>query len=219
MKLVVFDVDGTLVDSQHHIHRGMDHAFVSVGLPAPTLAAVAATVGLSLPNAMAQLAPDADGTVHAALADGYRQAFIASHVAEDAPLYPGAIACLDSLVARNDLLLAVATGKGRRGLMAMIQHHGLQRHFVSMQTADDHPSKPDPSMLWGALAETGVGAADAVMIGDTSFDMQMARNAGIAGFGVNWGYHPAEALSAAGAALVAPDFDALTCEIEDWAAR
>ncbi|MCQ0970925.1 HAD-IA family hydrolase [Paracoccus sp. TK19116] len=219
MKLIIFDVDGTLVDSQHHIHRGMGHAFDRAGLPAPGLDAVLETVGLSLPHAIARLAPDADEAMHARLADGYRAAFHERHVPENAPLYPGAQECLDALGARDDLLLAVATGKGRRGLDVMLQHHGLQGRFVSLQTADGHPSKPHPAMLHSALAETGVDAVDAVMVGDTSFDMAMAVAAGVTGFGVGWGYHAAADLKASGAVLVASDFSALTRAIDHWVAE
>ncbi|MBM3604576.1 MAG: HAD family hydrolase, partial [Alphaproteobacteria bacterium] len=92
-----------------------------------------------------------------------------------------------------------------------------QGRFISLQTADGHPSKPHPSMLWAALAETGTKPGRAVMIGDTSFDMGMARAAGMAGFGVSWGYHPAAELAQAGAARILVDFWELTMAIEEWA--
>ena len=100
----------------------------------------------------------------------------------------------------------------------MIAAHGLEGRFVSLQTADDHPSKPHPSMLLAAMEEAGVAPSDAVMIGDTSFDMDMAGAAGIAAFGVAWGYHPVERLQASGAAHVAGDFTELAQAIERWAA-
>lgn len=217
MKLVIFDVDGTLVDSQRIIHQGMNAAFEGAGLPLRSLSEILATVGLSLPVAIAQLAPDADAATQSRIVEGYKDAFTQGRIAENAPLYPGALDCLKALSAHDDLLLAVATGKGLRGLQAMIAAHGLEGMFVSMQTADNNPSKPHPAMLHSAMSETGVDVKNAVMIGDTSFDMDMARAAGMAGFGVNWGYHPASALREAGAALVASDFAALTTAIEDWA--
>ena len=119
--------------------------------------------------------------------------------------------------AQDDLLLGVATGKGRRGLDVMVANHGLQRTFVTLQCADDHPSKPHPAMVLAALAEAGVAPADAVMVGDTTFDMEMARAAGVAGLGVGWGYHEPAALSGCGAVDVVADFAALTGWIEDWA--
>ena len=217
MKLAVFDVDGTLVDSQHHIHGAMSRAFEEAGQAPLPRAEVLGIVGLSLPVAVARLAPGCDADTQARIVAGYRQAFTAARLIETAPLYDGALACLDRLAARDDLLLAVATGKSRRGLLAMIEAHRLDGRFVSLQTADAHPSKPAPDMLLAALADAGVAARAAVMIGDTSFDIEMARAAGTAGFGVSWGYHPPEALHAAGAALVAADFAALADAVEDWA--
>ena len=218
MRLVIFDVDGTLIDSQHHICAAMDAAFDSVGLPPLPRAEVLGIVGLSLPVAVATLTPGSPAEQQDRIVATYRQAFMAGRLVQAAPLYPGARDCLDRLAARDDILLAVATGKSRRGLAAMIEAHGLHGMFISQQTADTHPSKPAPDMLLQAMADGGIAADRAVMIGDTSFDMQMAVAAGMPGFGVSWGCHPVAALTDAGAALVATDFAALTAAIEDWAA-
>ncbi|MDX5349092.1 MAG: HAD-IA family hydrolase [Paracoccaceae bacterium] len=218
MRLVVFDVDGTLVDSQHHIVSAMTQGFADAGLAAPSRAEILGIVGLSLPVAVAQLVPLAELPVQARIVEGYKTAYMQARMTQAAPLYPGARDCLSRLGARDDLLLAVATGKSRRGLDALLQAHGLTGHFISLQTADGHPSKPHPSMLETVLADAGVAADRAVMIGDTSFDMDMARAAGMRGFGVAWGYHPASALDAAGAALIARDFAELLQAVEDWAA-
>ncbi|TRW97428.1 HAD-IA family hydrolase [Paracoccus sp. M683] len=218
MKLFVFDVDGTLVDSQHHIHSAMSHAFQAAGLVPLPKAEVLQIVGLSLPVAVQRLLPDADPATQDRVVAGYKAAFNMARLDAAPPLYPGALDCLDALAARDDWLLAVATGKSRRGLNAMIEAHGLQGRFASLQTADDHPSKPHPSMMLTALAETGLDARDAVMIGDTSFDMQMGVAAGMTAIGVGWGYHDAALLTGTGAAEVAGDFAGLTRALQRWAA-
>lgn len=219
MKLFIFDVDGTLVDSQHHIHSAMTRAFEAEGLPPLPKAHVLQIVGLSLPVAVAQLMPDLDPAMQDRLVQGYKHAFMTDREAGAVPpLYPGARACLDALSAEDDWLLAVATGKSQRGLDGLIQAHGLQGRFVSLQTADGHPSKPHPAMILAALAETGMAVENAVMIGDTTFDMQMGAAAGVASFGVGWGYHAPDALHQAGAALIAEDFADLTRALKGWAA-
>lgn len=218
LRLVVFDVDGTLVDSQQQILAAMIQAFEGIGLVPPEPAAMRAIIGLSLPVAMAQLAPEAGARDHDRLAEGYRQAFVAQRAVggaeADAPLYPGALAALRALAARDDTLLGVATGKSRRGLEHLLDCHDLRPFFITSQVADDHPSKPHPSMLWQAMAETGVDAAQAVMLGDTGFDMEMARAAGVTPLGVGWGYHAPARLRDHGAVEVLADFAELPTALE-----
>ncbi|MBJ6372959.1 HAD-IA family hydrolase [Sedimentitalea arenosa] len=199
LRLVIFDVDGTLVDSQASILGAMAEAFAACDLPAPDRAAILGIVGLSLDHAMARLVPDQPAAMQARLVAGYKDAFHAQRLAATAAplLYPGARAQLDRLAARDDLLLGVATGKSQRGLDALLEALGMEHTFVTRQVADHHPSKPHPSMLLTALAETGVDANDAVMIGDTTYDMDMARAARVTGIGVSWGYHAPTALTAA----------------------
>ncbi len=211
LRLVIFDVDGTLVDSQADILFAMASAFADQGLPVLPREAVLSIVGLSLDVAMARLVPDLPLEQRDALVAGYKHAYMTSRKASDArqtsPLYPGARDVLDLLSRQDDMLLGVATGKSKRGLDALIASHGLEGLFVTRQVADHHPSKPHPSMLLTAMRETGVDAADAVMVGDTSYDMDMARAAGLRGIGVSWGYHAPAALSAASDLI--DSFDAL----------
>lgn len=209
LRLVVFDVDGTLIDSQNHIFAAMEQAFAAVPHPLPPREAVLSIVGLSLPEAVARLVPDLPADARAAIVAAYKQSFGTLRADTLSPLFPRAAEVLTSLRARTDLLLGVATGKSRRGLDHMLAAHDLAGHFVTAQVADDHPSKPHPSMLLAALAETGIEARNAVMIGDTTYDIEMGRAAGMATIGVGWGYHPTEALRAAGAGQVIHDFATL----------
>lgn len=200
MRLVIFDVDGTLVDSQGDIVASMTAAFGHAGLSVPSRSEILGIVGLSLPLAMARLAPDADAATHDAMVAAYKAEYQRLRIAGGAassPLYPGIREVIEALAAEDETLLAIATGKSRRGLISLLENHGWSKTFVSLQMADDHPSKPHPSMLLTALAETGVDVAHAVMIGDTTYDMEMAQAAGMAFVGVAWGYHPPTLLTSA----------------------
>ncbi|WP_299146814.1 HAD-IA family hydrolase [uncultured Tateyamaria sp.] len=197
MRLVIFDVDGTLVDSQADIIASMHAAFDAQDLMRPMRADILGIVGLSLDVAMRRLAPEADND---RLVQAYKDSYAdlrRANGAASSPLYPGARAVLDTLTTRDDMLLGVATGKSKRGLDGLIEAHGLQGVFATQQVADFHPSKPHPSMIHAALSETGTDAENAVMIGDTSYDLDMAAAAGVRGIGVAWGYHPPTRLGAA----------------------
>ncbi len=211
LRLVIFDVDGTLVDSQGDILGAMTRAFETVGEPAPSRSEILGIVGLSLDVAMARLAPDAPEETRRRMVEGYKNAYIEMRAkvgaAQSSPLYPGARDILKALHAMPEVLLGVATGKSKRGLDKLTEAHGLERFFITRQVADFHPSKPHPSMILQAMAEAGVGPAQTVMIGDTSFDMEMAAAAGVRGIGVSWGYHPVTALHHASEIL--DDFAAL----------
>ena len=203
-RLAVFDCDGTLADSQANICRAMETAYAGAGLVAPPRDAIRGIVGLSLVEAVAALAPEADAALHHRLAADYKAAFqhlrAAGELAHE-PLYDGLVAALDALAA-DGWLLGVATGKSDRGLALLLAHHGLTDRFVTLQTADRHPSKPHPSMLEQAMAEAGAAPHMTVMIGDTSYDMAMARAAGARAIGVTWGYHDEAVLRAAGAQAI-----------------
>ena len=204
VRLAVFDCDGTLVDSQVNIIRAMTESFARVGLPAPDDHAIRHVVGLSLIETMVTLVPDGDAALHAHLAGEYRDAYHRLRAAGTLvvePLYPGVREALVELEARG-WRLGVATGKSDRGLALLLAHHDLTHHFVTLQTADRHPSKPHPSMLVLAMTHAGSAPPDTVMIGDTSFDMAMGVAAGARTIGVDWGYHAPAALIAAGAERV-----------------
>ncbi|WP_420142962.1 HAD-IA family hydrolase [Sphingobium sp.] len=205
-RLVVFDCDGTLVDSQHSICAAMARAFDDVKLPPPNRMAILAAVGLSLPVAMARLLPDAEPDFHDHLTQRYKLAFQAMRREQGVqePLYPGIVDLVMELDAAG-WMLGVATGKSDRGLNLCLAHHGLLDRFVTLQTADRHPSKPHPSMLLTAMAEAGAEPATTVMIGDTSFDIAMGLAAGVRSIGVAWGYHLPDELIAAGAHAMAMD--------------
>ncbi|HEX8578024.1 MAG TPA: HAD-IA family hydrolase [Allosphingosinicella sp.] len=204
IRLAIFDCDGTLVDSQANICAVMEECFTAAGLPAPLRERTRRVVGLSLVEAMHALLPEAEPALHRRLAENYKTAFQRMRARGDVeePLYDGITELLDSLEA-DGWLLGVATGKSDRGLGLCLDCHGLGRRFVTLQTADRHPSKPHPSMIEQALRDAGAEAANGMMIGDTSFDMAMAKAAGVIAIGVAWGYHSCEELIAAGADFVA----------------
>ena len=211
LKLIIFDCDGTLVDSQNVIIGAMRMAFAAHGLEAPANEDVRGVIGLSLPQAVGALAPGIEGGDLGELVEAYKTAFIEQRRQPDfhEPLFNGARESLLRLSAREDVLLGVATGKSRRGVDVLFEREGLAEFFVSIQTADDAPSKPHPGMIDNAIAQTGVERANALMIGDTSFDMQMARNANVGAVGVSWGYHHNDRLRGAGAHHLLDSFDEL----------
>ncbi len=204
VKLAVFDCDGTLVDGQASICTAMERAFASLGLLPPDHGQVRRIVGLNLLPAIRQLLPDHDEAMYAAVTAAYKSAFRGAREAGELsePLFPGIAALLGRLRGAG-WLLGVATGKSARGLDHCLAVHGLTDHFSTLQTADHHPSKPHPAMLDAALAEVMAQPEHAVMIGDTSFDMAMARAGGVRALGVAWGYHEASELHEAGAEAVA----------------
>ena len=209
MKLIVFDVDGTLVDSQHLIVAAQGMAFAEHGIPAPGRTEALSVVGLSLPQAFRRLVGE-DGPVQS-LSESYKRAFQTLRLdpTYEEPLFPGMGDLLTRLHARDDVLLGIATGKSRRGVNHLIEVQGWEGWFSTTQTADDAPSKPDPAMLLQAMADTGLDPDATVMVGDTSYDMAMAVAAGAAAVGVGWGYHVPGALYAAGAVTVVNDAAAL----------
>ena len=217
IKLCVFDCDGTLVDSQDSIVRSMQAAFRACGLVLPEPRDIRRVVGLPLATAAMVLAPEGtDPGMAKKLADAYRDTFsdLRRNGQVDDPLFPGVHDVVDALEAAG-WLLGIATGKGRRGLDLTLDRHGLKGRFISLQTADSAPGKPAPGMLLNAMADAGADPGNTVMIGDTTFDVEMSNNAGVLAIGVAWGYHEAEELTAAGARRVIPGFEALVPSLDE----
>lgn len=214
IRLAIFDCDGTLVDSGATIHRALRSTFDVHGLDCPPQSVTRKVIGLSLDEAMAMLVPDAD---HAALSRTYRDAFFAMRGAGEVeePLFEGIEALLGTLAA-DGWLLGVATGKSERGLRHVIELHGLSDRFMTLQTADHHPSKPHPAMALAAMAEAGTDASQTIFIGDTAWDMGCARNAGVGAIGAGWGYHDEDELIADGAHGVAMEPGEVVALAEAW---
>ncbi len=218
-RLLVFDCDGTLIDSIHAIQHAMEEAFVSLSLTPPTAEAVRGIVGLSVPQAVSALAPGAGADILASLDAGFRASSLAYRAANpqsNGQLYPGTIEALKR-VHTPETVMAVATGKARRGLEHVLDAFELRSFFTATQTADDAPSKPHPGMLENCERQTGIAAAQTVMIGDTTFDIEMARAHGCSAIGVSWGYHAVDLLYAAGAHIVIDDFGDLDAALESLA--
>jgi phosphoglycolate phosphatase len=213
-RLVLFDLDGTLVDSAAMILAAQAEAFEALNLPMPPREVALSIVGLSLKEAFSVLAEHEDQVepLVAAFSSAFFNLRQAGSVPE--PLFPGAAEVIARLSLRDDLVLGIATGKSRRGVKAMLEKHGWARVFASVQTADDAPSKPHPAMILQACSQTGMTPERTLMIGDSSYDMAMARAAGARAIGVSWGFQPVLALQAAGAEAIIPHFDALDAEIE-----
>lgn len=216
LRLVVFDCDGTLIDSQHMIVAAMAHAFEAHGLVPLPRAQVLSIVGLSLDEALFALLPNEEARKRRLITEGYKDAFYHLRGKPDLaePLFEGTREAIEAVAARADTLLGIATGKSQKGLRHMLETHNLAHHFVTLQTADDAPSKPHPQMLQQAMREAGVDAANTVLIGDTTYDIEMAVAAGAHPLGVDWGYHHTDELIRVGAPHVLTHFSELAPVLE-----
>lgn len=205
MKLVLFDCDGTLLDSAPLIHACMEHTFAEAGHDRPTFVATKGIIGLSLEIAIARLLAREVDDHCAALTARYKSHFHAmrgqAHLLER--LYDGIDALITDLGQRDDMILGMVTGKSQRGVNLVFESHGFGPHFHVVRTADDCPSKPHPAMVLECCAQCGIDPQATIVIGDAIFDMQMAKAAGAKAIGVSWGYAPVDALLAHGADAIA----------------
>lgn len=218
LRLAIWDVDGTLVDSRRVIQACMEAAFRETGLPSPDYEATRKIVGLDLYQGCALLAPpDISRGQLDMLVTNYKNAFVAhrSGPGFHEPLYDGALETLDSL-RDGGWLMAVATGKSHRGLAALFATHPIEHYFDTVWCADDGPGKPNPFMVEQAMGALGCVPAQSVMIGDAVHDMAMGRAAGVRSLGVSWGFGRAEELENAGASEVHHDFVSLRTSLSDF---
>lgn len=206
MKLVLFDCDGTLVDSVRLIHEVMSRTFVDFGHARPPIESTKSIIGLTLDIAIARMRdkPHVDDEAIAMTAH-YKSIYAGVRAEPDMsePLFDGIRPMIDTLAARDGLLIGAVTGKSRRGLTHILETHGFAPHFIVSRTADDCPSKPHPAMVTECCDETGMSTSDTIVIGDAIYDMQMAKAAGATAIGVSWGYATVDDLLAAGADAIA----------------
>lgn len=200
MKLIVFDCDGTLVDGQHLILDAMQSASKVCQISYPGDDAVRQIVGLSLMEAIEICYPDATTEICLGLKDAFVARFQELRLRDEdnEPLFDGVLEVLEQLNS-DGYILGIATGKSTRGLISTLNNHGLRDHFLTLNTADDGPGKPHPSMLLNAMKDVGARPENTIMVGDTTYDIHMALAAKVRAVGVSWGYHDPDKLVAAGA--------------------
>lgn len=189
-ELLVFDWDGTLMDSEAHIVSSMQSAVADAGLPPVSSEKVSNIIGLGLREALVSLIPGKSDQHYQTLTDRYRVHFFTDDPCEP---FEGAEAVLQSLQDQG-YLLAVATGKGRRGLGRVLTHTGFERFFCATRCADETRSKPDPQMLQEIMDVMNVESHQTLMVGDTEYDLRMAMAAGTPSLGVDYGVHERERL-------------------------
>jgi phosphoglycolate phosphatase len=215
MRLIVFDLDGTLVDSEALIVASVTEAFRAVNDPVPDVGAIRAISGITARDALAILAPGADEARVDVLLESYVDHYHRRSAASIEPLFEGALELLDRLQASPETILAVATGKGYAGAVTLLERHGIIDRFNSIETPTHNRGKPDPEMVHTAMNKAGVDAAHTVMLGDTVHDMRMAKAAGVKALGVAWGYHEAADLELAGADIVVRGFSEVDARIDE----
>uniref|UniRef100_UPI0033415B11 HAD-IA family hydrolase n=1 Tax=Castellaniella defragrans TaxID=75697 RepID=UPI0033415B11 len=193
-RAVIFDWDGTLMDSTQHIVASLRGACADMNLPLPSVEEARWVIGLSIESALYRLVPDLTHAQMGVFAERYRDHF--QRQDREQQLFPGQETLLRDL-RRRGVILGVATGKSRRGLDRALDALALREVFQATRCADEAAGKPDPAMLEQLLAEFGLAPFEAVMVGDTTHDVLMARHAGVDSLAVSYGAHPRQALGAA----------------------
>ena len=207
--LLVFDWDGTLADSTRLISSSLQQACLEIGVPVPDDASARHVIGLGLVDALRYIAPALPRERYSELSGRYRDLYVAQE--NEIPLFDGVRELLDELAAAG-FLLAVATGKSRAGLKRALDLQGVADRFFATRCADEGPPKPHPEMLLHLMDRAGVEPGATLMIGDTSHDLELARNAGAAAVAVAWGAHPADGLAQFGALATVHSIG----ELRDW---
>jgi phosphoglycolate phosphatase len=214
MRLVIFDLDGTLINSEALIIETVRASFGAVGQAIPSDDAIRSISGITAREAMGILAPGIAEDRIDVILNSYRSHYQQRAGLAREPMFEGAMGALDRLHAQPETILAVATGKGHAGAITLLERHGVIDRFHSIQTPAHNRGKPDPQMIETAMEKAGIGREATVMIGDTSHDMKMARAAGVKALGVAWGYHKAVELDAAGAHMIIDRMDQLIDAID-----
>ena len=211
MRLVVFDCDGTLVDSQHTIVSATETALSAFGLPTPDRRSILYAVGLPVDVSMRRHAPNADDATLAKVIEVFRDTYRELSLQDDRGqiMFEGMHDMIQQLGAQDETLLSIVTMKSRRGLSRVVDAYDIRGFFQSLKSADDGPGKPAPDLLIDAMSECGVTPAQTIMVGDTSFDVMMAKAANVRAIGVGWGYQDIDELVDAGADEIAETTDTL----------
>lgn len=215
MRLVIFDLDGTLIDSVALIVETVRNSFSAVDEPVPDEKLIRAISGITARDAMGILSPAASPERVEIILESYRQHYMQHAGVAREPLFAGALDALNRLQTDPETILAVATGKGYRGAVTLLERHDIIGRFHSIQTPDHNRGKPDPQMIATAMERAGAAGDRTVMIGDTVYDMRMAKAAGVGAIGVSWGYHEIEDLRAEGADIVIDDFAQLDAAVRE----
>jgi phosphoglycolate phosphatase len=215
MRLIIFDLDGTLIDSVGLIVETVTAAFSAIDEPVPTETAIRAISGITAREAMGVLAPAATPSRVEEILDSYRAHYRQRAGTAREPMFQGALDALNRLQRQQDTVLAVATGKGYQGAVTLLERHAILERFHSVQTPDHNRGKPDPQMIETAMEKAGATRRETVMIGDTVHDMKMAKAAGVKAIGVAWGYHTVFDLNEAGADVIVESFAELDAAIDE----